>query len=256
MAEDKKTVVIYTDWIDKFEALDDVEAGRLIKHFFRYVNDLNPVAPDRITQLSFIDIEKTLKRDLVKWEKRAERSRLNGALGGRPPKQENLEKPKETKQVILEPKKPVNVNGNVSVNVNDNVIKPIDTVPLAEEPVQGKVKKENKKEVLNEQESYFLKIFNNTTGRDFKTLDNKTKVALAKIIKDGYKSAQIIATIKTAIPEMTGRGKLKYLTPEFITREVEFLKYYNMINFVDPETTVKEVYKPITKTIDHRNNEQ
>ena len=61
MAKDKKTVVVYTDWIEKFEELTDEEAGRLIKHFFRYVNDQEPEAPDRTTKLMFIDIKNTLK---------------------------------------------------------------------------------------------------------------------------------------------------------------------------------------------------
>lgn len=120
MAEGKNSIVIYADWIKKFEALSDDEAGRLIKHFFRYVNDLNPVAPDRITELSFIDIEQSLKRDLIKWEKRAERSRENGKSGGRPSQDKNPEKPKETHQVILEPKKPD--SDNVSVTVSGSVI--------------------------------------------------------------------------------------------------------------------------------------
>ena len=119
MAEDKKKVIVYADWITKFEALEDAEAGKLIKHFFRYINDLNPKYPDRITEISFIDIQNTLKRDLIKWEKRAEKSRENGMSGGRP---KNLIKPKETNQVILEPTKPVNdsVSDSVSVNVKDN----------------------------------------------------------------------------------------------------------------------------------------
>jgi hypothetical protein len=61
MAENKKRG-FNADWIDKFEELeDDDEAGRLIKHFFRYVNDLNPEYPDRTTKLMFIDIKNTLK---------------------------------------------------------------------------------------------------------------------------------------------------------------------------------------------------
>ena len=127
MAEGKKAIIVYSDWIDKFEELSDEEAGRLIKHFFRYVNDLNPVAPDRTTKLMFIDIENSLKRDLKKWEIRAERSRENGNKGGRPPKNENLEKPEETQQVILEPKKPDSVNVSVSVNdINKKLLSEIE----------------------------------------------------------------------------------------------------------------------------------
>jgi len=81
MAEDKKGVLVYADWMDKFEALEDDEAGRLIKHFFRYINDLNPEFPDKITKLSFLDIQNTLKRDLAKWEgKKVERSE-SGIIG-------------------------------------------------------------------------------------------------------------------------------------------------------------------------------
>ena len=60
MAENKKSIIIYADWIDKFEELTDDEAGKLIKHFFRYVNDMNPEAPDRTTKLMFIDIKNAL----------------------------------------------------------------------------------------------------------------------------------------------------------------------------------------------------
>lgn len=117
MAENKKSIVVYADWLKKFETLNDDEAGRLIKHFFRYVNDLRPIAPDRITEIAFIDIEASLKRDLVKWELRADRSRENGKGGGRPPKEPT--KPIETQQVILKPRKPDSVNVSVNVSVND-----------------------------------------------------------------------------------------------------------------------------------------
>ena len=81
MAENKKAIIVYADWITKFEELTDVEAGKLIKHFFRYVNDLNPEAPDRTTKLMFIDIKNTLKRDLNKYQdKKTERSNA-GKLG-------------------------------------------------------------------------------------------------------------------------------------------------------------------------------
>jgi len=110
MAKDKKSFVAYCDWLESFEELTDEEAGRLAKHLFRYVNDLNPEAPDKITKMCFIPIKQSLKRDLVKYEERAERARLNGAKGGRP-------KTQKTQSVISEPKKPDSVN--VSVNDND-----------------------------------------------------------------------------------------------------------------------------------------
>ena len=80
MAEDKKSIVVYADWINSFEELEDAEAGRLIKHFFRYVNDKNPEPPDRLTKLLFEPIKQTLKRDLVKYEDKREKNRQNALL--------------------------------------------------------------------------------------------------------------------------------------------------------------------------------
>jgi hypothetical protein len=128
MAENKKSFVAYCDWIESFEELTDEEAGRLVKHMFRYVNDLDPEAPDKLIKMMFIPIKQSLKRDLIKYEDRADRSRENGKLGGRP------NKPKEPSGLInnpTEPKEPDSVNVSVSVNdsVNDsdsvNVTKPI-----------------------------------------------------------------------------------------------------------------------------------
>jgi len=80
MADNKNTIVVYADWIDQFESLTDEEAGRLIKHFFRYVNDMNPVA-DRMTELLFTPIKQSLKRDLMKWEQKKTGRSDSGRLG-------------------------------------------------------------------------------------------------------------------------------------------------------------------------------
>ena len=117
MAKDKKSVLVYAEWRELFSTLSYDEAGKLIKHFFDYINDMNPVAGDRITELSFIPIKQCLKRDLQKWEQRADKSRENGKLGGRPLVNNTT---KETNQVIIEPKEPVKENVNVNVNVNGN----------------------------------------------------------------------------------------------------------------------------------------
>jgi hypothetical protein len=68
MAENKNKIIVYRDWINTFDSLTDDEAGKLIKHFFRYINDLNPEPPDRIIKLLFEPIKQTLKRDLKRYE--------------------------------------------------------------------------------------------------------------------------------------------------------------------------------------------
>lgn len=103
MAENKNKIVVYSDWKDSFEHLTDEEAGKLIKHFFSYVNDENPVLKDRLLIASWLPIQKTLKRDLKKWEGFIEKQKANGKKGGRP-------KTQKTQAFIKKPKKAVSVS--------------------------------------------------------------------------------------------------------------------------------------------------
>lgn len=127
MAEGKKSIVVYAEWHELFDSLEDEEAGRLIKHFFKYVNDLNPVA-DRATELLFIQIKQTLKRDLEKWDKTIEKRREAGRASADARKSTRVENEatKSTHVKSVESnstKSTVSVNVNDSVNVNENVIK-------------------------------------------------------------------------------------------------------------------------------------
>ena len=119
MAKDKKSIIVYADWQEQFNSLTDEEAGRLIKHFFAYVNDENPTS-DRLTELMFIPLKSALKRDLKKYESFINKQRSNGKKGGRPKTQKTqafLEKPKKADSV--------NVNDNVSDNDNDILLKKV-----------------------------------------------------------------------------------------------------------------------------------
>lgn len=77
MAKEKRGFVLYADQIHTFEGMEDDEAGRLIKHVFRYVNDQNPEPPDKLTKLLFEPIKQFLKRDLVKYEGVRQRNKEN-----------------------------------------------------------------------------------------------------------------------------------------------------------------------------------
>jgi hypothetical protein len=127
MAENKKSIIVYADWIDKFEELEDEEAGRLIKHFFRYVNDLNPEYPDRTTKLMFIDIKATLKRDLTKWEdkspQRIEKARLAGLASAEARKlKKELNSTNELKAELNPTKSTVSVSVSVSDTTTNNAL--------------------------------------------------------------------------------------------------------------------------------------
>lgn len=68
MAENKKSVLLYCDIIHTVNELSDEEAGVLFKHYLAYINDLNPVPKDKLTQIVFEPIKQNLKRDLEKWK--------------------------------------------------------------------------------------------------------------------------------------------------------------------------------------------
>jgi hypothetical protein len=102
MAENKKSIIVYADWIEHFEFLTDEEAGKLIKHFFRYVNDLNPIAEDRNIQIAFNPIKAILKRDLDKWEKTLTDRSINGRMGNLKRYNLDLFTKVEAKQMTLE----------------------------------------------------------------------------------------------------------------------------------------------------------
>jgi hypothetical protein len=73
MAKDKKTVQFYTDWYETFKALDNENAGKLIKHMFSFVNDEDPVSEDQLINILFIPFKATFERDLVKWKAMVEK---------------------------------------------------------------------------------------------------------------------------------------------------------------------------------------
>ena len=131
MAENKKAVIVYADWIDKFDDLTDEEAGKLIKHFFRYVNDLNPEPPDRITKLLFVDIKNSLKRDLEKWEKTLEGRSKAGKASAEKRRLAKLAEQEATNPTSVESveKNPTNPTDSVSVSVTvSDSVKDINTI--------------------------------------------------------------------------------------------------------------------------------
>ena len=83
---DKKSFVLYTDHKELWENLSNEQAGKLIKHIYRYIVGEKLDAPDEITKLLFFQIKATLDRDHKKWEAVREARSENGKKGGRPPK--------------------------------------------------------------------------------------------------------------------------------------------------------------------------
>lgn len=122
MATNKKSFILYADQINLFEILDDHEAGRLIKHIFRYINDQNPEPIDRMTKISFEPIKQQLKRDLSDWEATKHGRSESGKIGGIKSGEVRRSKMKQNEaKRSTASKNEANEAVNVNVNVNDNV---------------------------------------------------------------------------------------------------------------------------------------
>ena len=140
---------MYADFIHTAEHLTDEELGKLIKHLFRYVNDLNPEAPDRATVLLFEPIKRQLKRDLESWGLAKVGKSMGGKLGmerrwgKKTITDDNIviksitEDNNVTKSVTGIT---VNVNDNVNVNVNEEEGTASNSVKVFKKPTLDEVK--------------------------------------------------------------------------------------------------------------------
>lgn len=110
MAKDKKSFILYSDIIHTVEKLTDSDAGQLLKHLLRYVNDQNPETDNSLVEIAFEPIKQQLKRDLVKFEDVKVKRSEAGKAGANKRWQE-----------IANANKGIQTITNIAVNDNDNV---------------------------------------------------------------------------------------------------------------------------------------
>ena len=109
MAKDKKSFILYSDAIHTVEKLSDTDAGQLLKHLLRYVNDQNPTTENPLVEIAFEPIKQQLKRDLVKFEDVKVKRSEAGKAGANKRWQE-----------IANANKGIQTIANIAVNDNDN----------------------------------------------------------------------------------------------------------------------------------------
>ena len=203
MARGKKSFVLYCDLIDVIDHLTTLEKGKLFEHLLDYVNDKKPVLDDRMLLGTWKHIEQSLKRDLVKYEKSAERSRQNGALGGRPKTHNNPEEPSGLIDNPDEPRKPDSVTVTDTVTVTDIV---------------------NKNNIINTTTekinfSDLLEFINSTLGKSYKVINSTVKGKYNARLKDGYVKKDFMTAIVNASKDKYHKEKnYKYLTVEYFSR--------------------------------------
>ena len=111
MAEGKKTFIFYSDWINMINEMPDVDAGLLLKHILKYVNDENPQTDNLLVKMAFGHMKPMLKSDLEKWETQLKRFSDMGKKSAKKRALNNV----EPMLTYVEPTSTVNVNDNVKV---------------------------------------------------------------------------------------------------------------------------------------------
>jgi hypothetical protein len=112
MAKDKKSFILYSDAIYTVEKLSDTDAGQLLKHLLRYVNDQNPITENPLVEIAFEPIKQQLKRDLVKFED-VKVKRSEAGKAGANKRWQDIANANKGIQSIAN----IAVNDNVNVNV-------------------------------------------------------------------------------------------------------------------------------------------
>jgi hypothetical protein len=112
MAKDKKSFILYSDAIHTVEKLSDKDAGQLLKHLLRYVNDQNPTTENPLVEIAFEPIKQQLKRDLVKFED-VKGKRSEAGKAGAIKRWQDIANANKRIQTIAN----IAVNDNVNVNV-------------------------------------------------------------------------------------------------------------------------------------------
>lgn len=205
MAENKKSFVLYTDLIHTFEELSDKEAGRLVKHLFRYVNDQNPECEDKIVKIAFEPIKRQLKRDLVKYEHKkklwSDAGKESARIRALNSTKSNEHPTESTDVEVRSTESTVTVNDTVNVNVIN-------------------------KDTAHAEFFEFIKEFNQITGRKFKGIEKEKKQFSARK-KDGYALNEILIAVSNCFSDQFHIENPNYLTPGFILRPDKLQKYFD-----------------------------
>ena len=199
----------------------------------RYVNDLNPEAPDRVTSLLFEPIKQQLKRDLEKWNnKSATRSEI-GRLGGLK-SAETRAKQKEANEAIAS-KNQANQpdNDSVSVNVSDSV-----SVKKKKKDISPEVKK-----LRGDCREFFKQHYHGMKGTEYYW-----------VAKDAAALISLISQIRLKIKEKKNTDQ--------ISNEDLFLGFQLVINNISDAwilnnysiTNISSKFNEIYTKIKHGNN--
>lgn len=126
----KSSFILHIDSLCILDKLTDEQAGQFIKAIYHYQKTKEVPETDALIALVLTPFLNQFLRDEIKYETAAQRSRENGANGGRPPKNQR-DKPRKPSGFKItqhnpenpeEPRKPDSDSVSDSVSENDKII--------------------------------------------------------------------------------------------------------------------------------------
>jgi hypothetical protein len=152
--KNKKSFILYADYKNTVNILDDEIAGKLFKHILSYVNDENPQTEDIVLKIAFEPIKQQLKRDLDRW-KDIKVKRSDAGKKSAEKRQQMSTSVKSVQQSSTS--STVNDNVNVNVNVSKDIYRAFNHLSISQNEylkLLEDYKKENIDDVLDSIENY------------------------------------------------------------------------------------------------------
>ena len=75
--KEKNSLLLYYDYKEQFDALDDKQLRQLIYAMIEYDKNNNEIELDNITKMAFIPIKRRLKQDKETYTNKCEKNREN-----------------------------------------------------------------------------------------------------------------------------------------------------------------------------------
>lgn len=118
----KKSFILYCDYLEHIQKLEDAEAGKLFKAILIYTAEGISQELPKAADMAFSFIKAQIDRDSEEYERKCEKLRENGMKGGRPKqnREENQEVNQETKRFDNVPNETINENDKYTKDENNN----------------------------------------------------------------------------------------------------------------------------------------
>ena len=208
----KNSFVLYTDYLQQIELLNNEQRGVLLTAVMKYASGLEMPEMDGITMMAFSFIKSNMDKDNEKYERTVKARQEAGKSGGRPKANGFFEKQNNPD------------NDNENDNVNDLSVG-------CKQPMCGKAPR-------NEAEYPYKAIcdrLNTLSGTAFKDKSKDTRKHIKARFEEGFTLEDFYTVIDKKVAEWRGTDMEKYLRPSTLFGS-KFESYLNQCDKPSRET--------------------